>query len=68
MTHTVNYGLVIFIGILGILLAFYSGHIVVVAGVMKKDASLANSQNPELLEIKEDVKRIINILSNGKKQ
>ena len=52
----------IVVAVVGVLSFFVVGHILVVIGFQKKEANLANSQNPDLMEIKNDVKEILKLV------
>ena len=57
-----NKTVAIVVAVVGVLSFFVVGHILVVIGFQKKEANLANSQNPDLMEIKNDVKEILKLV------
>lgn len=59
-----NKTLAVVVAVCGVLSFFVIGHILVIIGFQKKEANLANSQNPDLMEIKADVKKILQKLEN----
>lgn len=63
-----NRFIAIMISVIGILGFFILGHILVVIGFQKQEANLSNSQNPVLMKIKNDVDKILIIVSELKNE